>query len=167
VRHNPSQWFSRHRKVLAIMAAVVLGSMPLVAAAATSAASTTESPSIPAAAARQLTASALSLARGDGDAKPAWIEAVSTTHEKALSVATPGDMIPGITRQTVYLVVMEGNFTLYNAPRPPGASAPSGHYLAVTFNPSTFQMMDLGLSKKAPKTSLGTLGKVSYLTRQR
>ena len=94
-------------------------------------------------------------------------EAVTTTRDKALNVATPGDKIPGSARQTVYLVVIEGNFTLYNVPRPPGSTAPTGHYLTATFNPSTFQMMDLGLSRKSPAASLGSLGQVSYLMQQR
>jgi hypothetical protein len=75
--------------------------------------------------------------------------------------------VPGAASQTVYLVVMEGRFTLNNAPRPPRAHAPSGHYLAVTFNPVTFQVMDLGLSNQAPPASLGSLGLVSNLTQRK
>lgn len=161
--HNASRWLSGHRKALVIITAAALGSVPLAA----SAASRTQSPGIPAAAVRQLTASALSVATSGGDAKPEWVKAVTTTREKALRVATPGDLVPGAASQTVYLVVMEGQFTLNSAPRPPRAHAPTGHYLAVTFNPVTFQVMDLGLSNQAPPASLGSLGLVSNLTQRK
>jgi len=58
---------------------------------------------------------------------------------------------------------MEGQFTLDNAPRPPHAHAPSGHYLAITIDPATFQVLDLGLSNQAPPASFGSLGLVSNL----
>lgn len=164
---NASRWLSRHRKALVIVAAAsivaVLASVPL----ASSATSRTEGSGIPAAVTRQLTVSALRVAKGGGDARPAWIEAVTTTRDKALRVATPGDTIPGSARQTVYLVVMKGNFTLYSAPRPPHTHAPAGHYLAITFDPATFQMMDLGISNQAPPASFRSLGPVSNLTQQK
>jgi hypothetical protein len=44
-------------------------------------------------------------------------------------------------------------------------SLPTGRYLAVTVNPSTFQVMDLGLGKHAPPVPLRSYGPVSDLTR--
>jgi hypothetical protein len=166
VSYNASRWLSRRLRVLVIGTAAgiaVLVSVPL----ASSAASSTPSSVIPAAAARQLDTIMLRVATMSGDPKPAWIEAVKTTRDKALTVATPGDTIPGSARQTVYLVVMKGNFTLNDASIPPHAHAPTGHYLAITFNPATFQGMDLGLSKQAPPISLRSLGPVSALPQQK
>lgn len=121
---------------------------------------------IPAEAARQLAAIALRVAARAGDATPASIEAVATTREVALTV-TSGGRIPGSDRQDVYLVIMNGNFTLTRAPRPPRAKAPSGHYLAITFDTATFQRLDLGLRHQAPSVPLQSIGPVSDLTRQK
>jgi hypothetical protein len=90
---------------------------------------------------------------------------VATTREKALTVMS--GTIPGSDRQNVYLVVMKGNFTLSRAPRPPRAKAPSGHYLAITFDAVTFQRLDLGLRDQAPSVSLQSIGPVSNLTQQK
>jgi hypothetical protein len=166
--HTASRWLSGRRKVLVsvavagIAAALVLP--PL--AASSSAASRTASPAaIPAVAARQLATMTERWAKMSGDAKPLWIEAVTTTRDKALRVATPGDTIPGSARQTVYLVVMKGNFTLTEIPTPPHGRPLTGHYLAFTFTPGTFQVMDIGISKQAPPGSLRSLGAVSTLAR--
>jgi hypothetical protein len=159
-----SRWLSRHRGVfmgistVGITAALI--SAPL---ASSSAASKPTSSAIPAAAAGQLGTIMEHVATVSGDAKPAWIEAVTTTRDKALRIATPGDLIPGSASQTVYLVIMKGDFTLNGASVPLNARAPTGHYLAMTFNPTTFQEMDLGISNQAPPASLGFLGPVSML----
>jgi hypothetical protein len=163
VSYNTSRWLPRRLRVPVIGAVVggiaVLVSVPL----ASSVAARTATSVIPAAAARQLDTITLRVAKMSGDAKPAWIEAVMTTRAEALRVATPGDTIPGSARQTVYLAVMKGNFTLNYVSRPPHSHAPTGHYLAITFNPATFQGMDLGLSNKESPISLRSLGTVSAL----
>ncbi len=161
--HNVSRWLSRHRKAAIVIMAAVLVSVPLAA----SAASNTESTGIPPATISQLTAKALTLATRGGDANPGSMEAVATTRDKGLSVATPGDTVPGSASQNVYLVVIEGNFTLNDAPRPPKAPAPSGNYLAITLNTATLQVMDLGLSNQDPSASLGSLGVVYPLVKQK
>jgi hypothetical protein len=58
---------------------------------------------------------------------------------------------------------MKGTFTLGTAPVPPGAHAPTGDYLAITFDPVTFHVMDLGLSNNAPAIPLPSLGPVTTL----
>lgn len=105
----------------------------------------------------------LRVARINGNSRPTWIEAVSTNRAAALEVATPGDMVPGTAAERAYLVVMKGDFTLQDAPVPPRAHLPTGHYLALTFNPATFQMMDLGLSNHAPRIALRKFGLVTFL----
>jgi hypothetical protein len=162
--YNTLRWLPRRLRVPVIGAVVggiaVLVSVPLASSVAAKPASSV----IPAAAARQLNTITLRVAKLSGDAKPAWIEAVMTTRAEALRVATPGDTVPGSASQTVYLAVMKGNFTLNDVSRPAHAHAPTGHYLAITFNPATFQGMDLGLSNKASPISLRSLGTVSTLT---
>jgi hypothetical protein len=104
------------------------------------------------------------MARRSGDAHPVSISAVATTRAKALRLATPGDTVAGSADQLAYLVVMKGNFTLKYAPVPPGARLPTGRYLTITINPSTFQVMDLALRNGPPHGALRSLGPVANLT---
>jgi hypothetical protein len=120
---------------------------------------------IRAAAATRLRASMLRMARLSGDAHPAWIMAVDTTRAWGLQDATPGDYVPGSASEPAYLVVLKGKFKLTLASVPPGAPLPTGDYLAVTVNPSTLQILDLGLSNQAPPVALRRYGPVSNLTR--
>ena len=122
---------------------------------------------IPASATPALRTAMLRLAQHSGDANPTSIRAVSTTRAKALQAATPGDMVPGSASQPAYLVVITGKFKLDNAPVPPGAPLPTGRYLAVTVNPATFQVMDLGLSNHQPPVPLRSYGPVSNLMEQK
>jgi hypothetical protein len=125
----------------------------------------TATPRIPASAIPELSTAMLQLAQQSGDGNPSSITAVSTTRAEALQDATPGDMVPGSAGQPAYLVVITGNFKLDNAPVPRGAHLPTGRYLAVTVNPATFQVMDLGLSNHKPTIPLRSYGQVSNLTR--
>ncbi len=122
---------------------------------------------IPASAIPALRTNMFLLARYNGDAHPASIRAVFTTQDKALRTATPGDLIPGSAGRPVYLVVMTGNFKDTHAPVPPGARPPTGQYLAVTVNPATFQVMDLGLGNHKPPVPLRSYGPVSNLMKQK
>jgi hypothetical protein len=168
VSHDALRWFPRHRRLLlGLSAAGIAAALVSTLPAASSAASKTTSLAIPAAAAQRLSGIAEGVAAMDGDAKPAWIEAVATNRDKALRIATPGDTVPGTADQTVYLVVINGNFTLNSVPTPPRAHAPTGHYLALTFDPGTFQVMDLGLTNRPPPAPLRSLGQVSMLAQQK
>lgn len=120
---------------------------------------------IPSSAISRLTATALKIARFNGDKAPTSIEAVETTRARALRTATPGDTVPQGAQRQVYLVVMTGKFTAYGASPPAGAALPTGSYLSVTLDPRTFRGMDFGLSDHAPPVSLASLGPVTMLTK--
>jgi len=147
-------------------AALIIGVIGMTALP--SSASALPGKAIPAAAAHRLRTDVIRIARFNGDAHPVSIRAVATTEAKALVTATPGDTVPGSASQPAYLVVMKGHFKLTHASVPPGARIPTGRYLSLTINPSTMQVMDLGLrNAPPPHASLRTYGPVSDLTTQR
>jgi len=115
------------------------------------------------AAAARLDRIALRVARENGDASPAWITAVRTTHGRALTSATPGDTEPAGTDAVVYLVTMQGHFVARLASVPPGAKAPTGSYLSIVINAGTFAAMDVGLSPRFPAVAPASLGPVRSL----
>jgi hypothetical protein len=113
--------------------------------------------------AARLSLIAASFARQNGDARPAWINAVTTTHGKALESATPGDTEPAGNGTTVYLITMKGRFTGSDASVPAGARLPTGTYLSIVINARTFMITDWGLSPHAPAVAPASLGPVRYL----
>ncbi len=125
-------------------------------------ASGTSAAPLPSATASRLTSAALRIARGSGDPRPLSVLVVRTSHAQALRVATPGDTVAGDLRKPVYLVVMRGDFT-YTGPQLGGARPPTGSYLAVTLDPSTLKVLDLGLSRHAPVIPLRSFGPVTRL----
>src|ERR1700722_7420228 len=141
--------------VAAIGVAVTTGMTCL--AATPSSAHTTGTP-IPVAVAARLSILMSRTARFDGDAHPTSISAVATTFGSAMLTLAPGHTVPGMTHQSAYLVVMKGKFTLKNAPVPPGAPQPSGRYLAIAVNPSTFRPIAVNLRDQAPAMALWTYG---------
>ena len=159
-----TRWVSRHRKVLmslsAVCVAAVLVSFPLTSSSATP---VPAGAPVPAAAVQHLTSAAAQVATIGGDAKPVWTEGMRTARDNALRVATPGDTVPGSASQVVYLVIMEGNFTLTDVPTLAKSQAPTGHYLTVTFDPATFQIIDLGLTNTSPVAAFRSLGLASTL----
>jgi hypothetical protein len=118
---------------------------------------------IPATVTGKLDAVALQTATASGDATPTSVQAVATSEGAAVTVATPGDSTPASSSETVYLVVLKGNFTLGNVPVPPGASAPTGHYLTFTVATGSLAILDLGLSNSAPPAALKSIGAVTTL----
>lgn len=162
----------RHRKAVVYASAVGIAAAALSVTlnALPSTAGVTAGSPIPASAIPRLSSDAWQLARSAGDARPASITAVTINYARALQDATPGDYIPSSLRspsRLVYLEVLVGKFTLYAASVPPGAQVPTGRYLAVTIDPVTFRIMDLGLSNHAPPVPLGRYGPVSNLTQHR
>jgi hypothetical protein len=119
---------------------------------------------VPASAISRLTVLASRAATANGDASPQWVTAVLTTHAKALTVATPGDIVPGAGGVRVYLVTMHGHFIAYASSPPPGATLPVGTYLSIVVDAKTFQVLDFGLSPTPPPVSPASLGPVTYRT---
>src|SRR5215469_7234265 len=66
---------------------------------------------VPASAIHRLTAIADQAVKVNGGHAVVWATAVVTTRAKALTSATPGDLIPNDTKTVVYLVTMKGHFT--------------------------------------------------------
>jgi hypothetical protein len=91
------------------------------------------------------------------------VSVVVTTHEKALTSATPGDTEPFNQHTIVYLVTMKGHFVAEAASRPSGAHAPTGTYLSIVINARTFEVTDFGLSHKPPPVAPASFGPVTYL----
>jgi len=122
---------------------------------------------VPKSALRHLTAIADRVVKVNGGRAPAWVSVVVTTHEKALTSATPGDTEPAGQRTVVYLITMEGRFVADDVSVPLGAHAPTGRYLSIVINARTFESLDFGLSPKPPPVSPGSFGPVTYLKKVR
>jgi hypothetical protein len=156
----------RRGRVLAVLAIAAAMAFVLSAAGCTRT-SGAAGASIPASVIGRLTAIARSAATANSDPAPEWITAVRTTHAQALTVATPGDSVPGSGRAAVFLITMRGHFTANDVSRPPGAKAPVGQYLSLVLDARTFQELDFGLGPKPPSAALASLGHVMYLTGHR
>jgi len=99
-------------------------------------------------------------------ARPAWIRAVRTTFSKAMAMPwwEGGDDVADNATDTVYLVLMKGDFTLHNgSPVPSCAQAPTGHYFSAIFDATTFVTLEAGVGNRPPPVSLRTLGPVLNL----
>ena len=118
---------------------------------------------VPASALRTLTELAAQVAKVNGDKAPAWVSVVVTTHEKALTSATPGDSEPAGQKAIVYLVTMKGHFVAEDVPIPSGAHAPTGTYLSIVINARSLESLDFGLSPKPPPVAPSSFGPVTYL----
>jgi len=97
-------------------------------------------PPVPASAIPSLRAIADRAAKVNGGAVPSWISAVVTTYRKALTSATPGDIVAGAGSAAVHLVTMKGRFRSPMGPAPlPGhrPHAPMGDYLSLVVNAKT------------------------------
>ena len=119
----------------------------------------------PATVARRLRAMALrAIASCDG-AAPASILAVRTTFSKAMAMVGGGNDIADNATDAVYLVLMKGDFTLYDGgPVPSCAHAPTGHYFSAVFDAATFVTLEAGVGNRPPPVPLRTLGLVLNLT---
>ena len=156
----------RRGRALAVLAAAAAMAFVLSAAGCTKT-SGAAGASIPASVIGRLTAIARHAATASSDPAPEWITAVKTTHAKALTVATPGDTVPGSGSTAVFLITMRGHFTATNVSWPYGAKAPKGRYLSLVLDARTFRELDFGLGPKPPSAALASLGHVTYLTGHR
>jgi len=68
--------------------------------------------------------------------------------------------VPGSAGVPVYLVTMQGRFTV-DASRPPRAPAPTGRYASLVLDPRTFDELDLGVGDNPPPVSPESLGPVT------
>ena len=118
---------------------------------------------VPPSAIPKLAAIAKRFARINGGHALTQATAVFTTHRKALTSATPGDLVPGSGGVPVYLVTLQGHFVAYGVSVPPGASAPTGRYASFVLNARTFDVMDLGIGENPPPVSPESLGPVTDL----
>ena len=119
---------------------------------------------VPASAVGRLTAIAERAVAVNGGHSVAWASAVVATREKALTSATPGDTIPNDAKTVVYLVTMRGHFIASAASVPPGGHAPTGTYMSIVIDATTFQGLDGGLSSRPPPVAPASLGPVTFLT---
>jgi hypothetical protein len=123
----------------------------------------TPGPPVPASAIHRLTVIADRAIKINAGRGVAWASAVVTTHEKALTSATPGDTVPTGGKTIVYLVTIKGHFTAVAFTGPPGAHAPTGTYLSMVIDAKTFQGLDFGLGPKPPPVAPASLGPLTYL----
>lgn len=114
---------------------------------------------------QRLTAIARRADQANGGTPVLWTSVVRTTRSKAMTSATPGDFVPAGGSVAVYLITMRGRsaFTANDAPGPPGAKAPTGRYLSMVVNATTFALTDFGLSPDPPPVNPASLGPVTYL----
>jgi hypothetical protein len=118
---------------------------------------------VPASAVPRLTAIADRAVTVNGGQPGAWATAVVTTRAKALTSATPGDLIPNDEKTVVYLVTIKGHFVCDLCTGPPGSHAPTGTYLSLVVDAKTFYGTDFGLGLKPPPVAPASLGPVTYL----
>jgi hypothetical protein len=122
---------------------------------------------VPASAIDRLTAIANWSARAYGGRALEWASAVVTTREKALTSATPGDLIPESAETIVYLVTMKGHFISRRAA--PRAKNPTGNYLSIVVTAErfgtieSFGTLDLGIHPNPPPVDPASFGPLTYL----
>jgi hypothetical protein len=104
------------------------------------------------------------MARNNGEPHPTSAIVVATSHAAALGIAGPGDLTPTVpTDEPVYLIIMHGSFTVYDASPPAGAPLPTGAYLYVVVTRGNFSITDWALGKKSPTIAPSSLGPVATL----
>jgi hypothetical protein len=118
---------------------------------------------IPAAAIPALARAATEFADRHGDQSPVSITAVASRRGEAVEYASRGNQIMDRRMDRVYLVRMEGEFLLFDVPRPHQAPVPAGRFLFVVFDPRTLGKMDLSLSGSDHRPPMSTLGPVTNL----
>jgi hypothetical protein len=120
----------------------------------------------PAELSRQLVTTAQHLVAACDGTRPARILAVRTTFSRAMATVGGGDDIADNAADPVYLVLMTGDFTLYDGagPVPSCAHAPTGHYFTAVIDAATFVTLEAGLGNRPPPAPLQTLGPVLNLT---
>lgn len=89
-----------------------------------------------------------SLAGGDAGVRAEY----GTTTRQTAVAAVDGSRVDEVAAaRPVYVVVMHGQFTLNNVPRPPGAPAPSGAVLTLVVDQEAGVLSDIGLTRQDPR----------------
>lgn len=104
----------------------------------------------------QIKSIAMGFSAGFGDPNPGLIEHVESSRSEAV-LASSGDSVSD--NREVFLIVAKGNFVDDNAPRPPGAPAPSGSVLTLTVDAQSGELTDFGIQQSVP--DLASLGPVT------
>jgi hypothetical protein len=155
------------RRVAMLRAATVLAGLGLAGCASDPPAGRPSTPvpgqPVPASALHRLTAIADRAVRVNDGHGVRSASAVVTTRAKALTSATPGDLVPNEEKTIVYLVTVKGHFVARAASVPPGAHAPTGTYMSMVINAKTFAGLDFGLGPKPPPVAPASFGPVTYL----
>jgi hypothetical protein len=146
-----------------VPAAAVLAGLATLAPVLAGCGTSPPGPAVSASMIPRLTAMAERAAKINGDTTPVQVSVVLTTRQKALTSATPGDLVPGSAHARVYLITMSGHFIAREASVPPGAAAPTGRYLSMVVDARTFQGLDFGAGPNPPPVSPASLGPVTYL----
>jgi hypothetical protein len=151
--------------LMAALAAVGCGraSMPATTTARQRPATPVPGRPVPASAIHRLTVMANRAIKINAGHGVAWASVVVTTRAKALTSATPGDLIPHGKQTVVYLVTIKGHFVAEGASPPLGGKAPRGTYLSAVISAKTFEGLDFGLSPKAPPVDPASLGPPTFL----
>jgi hypothetical protein len=97
-------------------------------------------------------------------ARTARILAVRTTFSKAVAAVGGGNDLADNASAAVYLVLMKGDFTLYNGGPARCARAPTGHYFSAIVDAATFVTLEAGVGPRPPPVPLRTLGPVLNLS---
>jgi len=119
---------------------------------------------VPSAARARLATIAREMAKANGDPHVEAVQAVATTHAQALRFATPGDRTSTPGSEPVYLILLRGSFTAYDASPPSGAPLPTGSFLCVVVDQKTFWVTDWGLSRHPPQIALSSHGSVARIS---
>jgi hypothetical protein len=104
----------------------------------------------------QIKTIALAYAAGFGDPNPTSIEHVESPRNQAVLLASD-DSVPD--QSDSILIAEQGSFIGANAPRPPGAPAPTGSVLTLVIDRYTGQLSDFGLRDSVP--NLASRGQVT------
>lgn len=98
-----------------------------------------------------------------GDPSPVSITAVASRRGEAVEYASRGNQIMDRRADPVYLVRMEGEFSIFDVPRPRRAPVPTGRFLFVVFDPQTLGRMDISLSGSDHRPPMSMIGPVANL----
>jgi hypothetical protein len=144
---------ARRPLVIAAAAALALGAVVISSSATAQPSGARDHPRL---AGRQILRIANTAAASAVDPRPTLIQHSQGTRYRA-NLVDSGDIVPG--KAWCYLIAERGHFVFSDAPRPPGARAPSGSVITLVVDASAREITDSGVSDRFPK--LAALGPVT------